>query len=522
MNEVYILGPLILIAVVLVAAFLDRWSVPVILIALGAGILFGSDVLRLWDFSDVILTNQIANAALVFILFQGGFSTRRDAFRSVALVSGGLATWGVILTAAVTFLALWGVLGWPLEKSVLLAVIISSTDAAATFSILRRQALPPRLSATLEIESAANDPMAILLTLAAVGAFTGGEARWSIVGLEFIWKFAAGIGIGFLLGHATIRLFNTLRPQDRGHYYVLSLGIVLLIYGLAELARSSGMLAVFIAGYVMGNKPFVHKQGVANFVSALSTVADISMFVLMGLLVSPRQWSNLWLDGVVLFLVLTFVARPVAVWLGTLGMRLSTKKRVFIAWAGLRGAVPIILATYPVAAGMSGGQDVFNLVFFAVILSVAIQGSTIGMVTKWLKLATRSRPRPLYNLELVTMAKSDMDLIVVDIPGPRGKPGPRISDLELPAGSVITLITRGEEVVVPKGGTRLQGWDQVTVLAHVKDEAAVRAALLSSYGERAASRAHAHKDDHSHQDDKEQATVIDTAALPAPDHGANA
>lgn len=478
MSDIYLVGPLILVVVVLVAALLDRWSVPMILVALGAGILFGSDVLNLCDFSDVGLTNQMANMALVFILFQGGFSTRRENFRAVALPAGGLATWGVILTALATFLVLWGLLGWSLERAVLLAVVISSTDAAATFSILRRQSLPGKLSSTVEIESAANDPMAILLTLAAIQAFTAGETKWYFLAMSFIWKFAGGIGIGAVMGLAAIWLFNRLKPQDRGHYYVLTLGVVLLIFGLAELARTSAMLAVFIAGYIMGNQPFVHKQGVANFVSALSTVADTSMFVLMGLLVYPRQWSNLWLQGIALFLVLTFVARPAAVWIGTLGMRLKVKNKLFISWAGLRGAVPIILATYPMAAGLADGQEIFNLVFFVVMLSVAIQGSTLGVLVRWLGLSGKARPRPLYNLELVTMAKSDMDLIVVDMPGPRGAPGPRIANLKLPPGCVITLITRGQEVIAPKGNTQLQGWDQITVLAHVRDEAEVRNALL--------------------------------------------
>lgn len=478
MTEIYLIGPIILISVVFVSALLDRWSVPVILIALGAGILFGSDVLNLWEFSDVELTNQIANMALVFILFQGGFGTRREDFRAVALAAGGLATWGVILTAMVTFVVLWGVLQWPLEKAMLLAVIISSTDAAAIFSILRRQSIPSKLSSTVEIESAANDPMAILLTLAAIEAFTVGDTQWYMVVLSFAWKFLSGIAIGWGLGRAAIWMLNRLKPQDRGHYYILTLGIVVLIYGIGELALSSAMMAVFVAGYVMGNQPFVHKQGVTNFVSALSSIADTSMFILMGLLVSPRQWSGLWFEGIVLFLVLTFIARPIAVWVGTAFMDLTVKNRLFISWAGLRGAVPIILATYPMAAGMPIGQEVFNLVFFAVILSVAIQGSTLGLVANWLKLATRSRPKPLYNLELVTMAESDMDLIVIDLPDPQGALGPRITDLKLPPGSVITLITRGEQVIIPKGGTRLQGWDQVTVLAHVADEAAVRAAIL--------------------------------------------
>jgi len=479
MNEIYLIGPIILISVVLVSAFLDRWSVPVILVALGAGILFGSDVLNIYDFSDVNLTNQMANIALIFILFQGGFSTSREDFKSVAFVAGGLASWGVILTALATFLVLHFLLGWSYEKSLLLAVIVSSTDAAATFSILRRQALPSRLRSTAEIESAANDPMAILLTLAAIQALTVGETPWYLIALSFLWKFGAGIAIGWAMGRAAVWLFNQLRPKDRGHYYVLCLGVIFLVYGVGELARSSSMMAVFIAGFVMGNRPFVHKQGVANFASALSTIADTSMFVLMGLLVNPRQWSSLWVEGIVLFLVLTFVSRPLAVWMGTAFMKVKRNDLLFLIWAGLRGAVPIILATYPLASGMEVGQEIFNLVFFSVILSVAIQGSTLGAVAKWLNLSTPSRPRPLYNLELITMAPSDMDLIVVDLPDPQGAPGPRISDLKLPPGSVITLITRGEEVVIPKGSTQLQGWDQVTVLAHAADEEAIRAAFLS-------------------------------------------
>ncbi len=478
MNETYLFAPLILIVVVLVAAFLDRWSVPVILIALGAGICFGSDVLGLWEFSDAETANEMANIALVFILFQGGFSTRRENLRSVALVAGGLATWGVVLTAVAIFLVLWGVLNWSLEKSLLLSVIISSTDAAATFSILRRQSLPPRLSSTVEIESAANDPMAILLTLAVVEGLTSGGVQWYMIVLSFIWKFAAGIVIGASLAKVANWLYNRVAPQERGHYYILTLGFTLLIYGLAELAQASGMLAVFVGGYVLGNSSFVHKQGVSNFSSALSVVADIGMFVMMGLLISPSQWSNLWWQGIVLFLVLTFVARPVAVWLGTLGMGIPVNNRVFITWAGLRGAVPIILATYPVAAGMPVGQEVFNLVFFAVLLSVFIQGSTLGWVAQWLRLSTVSRPKPLYNLELITMAKSDLDLIVVDMPDPQGMPGPRIRDLELPPGAVIIMITRGSEVVVPKGNTHLEGWDQVTLLAHADDEPVVRDVLL--------------------------------------------
>jgi len=481
METVYVLAPLLLLGVVLAAVWLDRWSVPIILVALGLGIVAGSDVLGLWHFDDVDLANQIANVSLVFILFQGGLSTKRSDFKAVALPAGGMATWGVILTAAATFAILHFALGWASEKALLLGVVISSTDAAATFSILRRQALPSRLASTIEIESAANDPMAILMTLVVVQGFTaGGNGGWLVVPL-FLWKFLAGPVVGWSMARGAIAIFNGLNPQDRGYYYVLLVAVVLLTYGLAELAHASGMLAAFSAGLVMGNRHFIYKQGVRNFSAALAMIANIGVFVMMGLLVFPRQWSGLWLDGVVLFLVLTFLARPAAVWLGTAGIQIGFRERHFMCWAGLRGAVPVVLATYPMAAGMAIGQEVFNLVFFAVLLSVALQGSTLGTFARVLRLSSPARPQPRYGLELVTMAHSDLDLIVVDLPDPKGRPGPRIRELVLPPRALITLIARGNEVVAPTGNTRLLGWDQVTVLARAVDEEDVRVGLLEPF-----------------------------------------
>lgn len=477
----YLILPALLVAVVLASVWLERWSVPVILVALGTGIVCGSDVLNLWHFDDMVLTNQCANLALVFILFHGGFMTKRADFRAVALPASGLATWGVLLTAGVTFAVLRWVFGWSLELSLLLSVIISSTDAAAIFSILRRQSLPPKLSSTVEIESAANDPMAILLTTVAVASLASGESLQLSTALMFFWKFGAGPVFGYVAGRLTIRLFNWLTPQDRGYYYVLFMGVVMLTYGLTELAQASGMLAVFTAGFVLGNGSFVHKQGVQNFSEALSTIVNIGMFVLMGLLVFPRQFADVWLQGLLLFLVLTFVARPAAVFIGTLGMRFGFRNKLFAAWAGLRGAVPIVLATYPAAAGLEIGNEVFNLVFFAVILSIVLQGSTLGLVSGWLGLAEPARPKALFSLEMITMAKSDYDVVVVDLPGPKGADGPRIRDLSLPEGAVITLVTRGDQVVLPKGETRLQGWDQVTVLAHAPDEDQIRATFMKAF-----------------------------------------
>ena len=481
MDTVYIIIPLLLIGVVLAAVWLDRWSVPVILVALGLGILFGSDVLNVWHFEDVELTNQVANLALVFILFQGGFATKREDLRAVALPALGLATWGVLLTAAGTFVCLHSLFGWSIEKSLLLSVIISSTDAAATFSILRRQALPSRLGSTIEIESAANDPMAILTTLIVVEAYASGASHGWLTAALFLWKFVAGPALGWVIARCAVIVFNRLNPQERGYYYVLLVGVVMFSYGFTELVQASGMLAAFTAGLVMGNTRFVYRQGVSNFAAALSTIANIGVFVLMGVLVFPSQWADLWLQGVLLFLALTLVARPAAVWLGTLGMGIGKRERLFMSWAGLRGAVPVVLATYPMAAGLEIGQEIFNLVFFAVLLSVSIQGSTLGSLANKLALSEPKRPQPRYGLELVTMARSELDLIVVDLPGPQGRPGPRIRDLILPPSALVTLISRGNEVIGPTGTTRLLGWDQVTVLARPQDEEAVRVEMLRRF-----------------------------------------
>ncbi len=484
METIYIISPLLLLGVVLAAVWLDRFSVPVILVALGLGLLAGSDILGLWHFDDVDLANQVANASLVFILFHGGLITKRSVLRAVALPAGGMATWGVVLTAAALFGVLHLGLGWTFERSLLLAAVISSTDAAATFSILRRQSLRPRLASTIEIESAANDPMAILLTVVVVQALTAGTGLGWMILPVFAWKFVVGPLLGWLLARVALAIFDRLNPQDRGYYYVLLLAVVLLTYGVAEAAKASGMLAVFTAGLVMGNRKFIYQQGIRNFSAALSMIANVGVFVMMGLLVSPSQWRTLWPDGIVLFVALTLVARPAAVWLGTLGMGFEAKERHFMCWAGLRGAVPIVLATYPMAAGIPAGQDVFNLVFFAVILSVGIQGSTLGVLARRFALSTPSRPQPRYGLELVTMAHSDLELHVVDLPDPKGRPGPRIRDLTLPPGAILTLVTRGDEVVAPTGNTRLLGWDQVTVLAHAEEEAVVRSALLEPFDRR--------------------------------------
>jgi len=548
-NIIYLAIPIILMSVIISAVYLDKKSIPVILVALFAGIIFGGDVLKFWTFNDVNLANMIANLALVFVLFHGGFCTEKSNLKSVALPAIGLASWGVVLTAVFTFICLYFILGWDKNISILLAVIISSTDAAAIFSILRKQSLSHKLTSTIEIESAANDPMAILLTIVAVHALaSGAELNITTFTLQFLWKFFAAPLFGFAIAVFVVRLINKLTPQENGYYYIILLSTALFTYGFSEAFQASGMLAVFTAGIVMGNMQFVHKQGVYNFSSAISTISNILLFVLLGVLVKPSQWfeSDLFLKGILLFLILSFIARPAAVFLGTFGMGIPFKSRVFVAWSGLRGAVPIVLATYPMAAGLPNGMEIFSLVFFAVLLSLIFQGSSLGKFAKILKLSTPSRPEPPYSLEFFT--KNDMEagqkitIFTVDLPEPEGTNGPIIKDLRLPDNALLLMIIRrkkvpklfrqtqkimavlneyndqrGEgakelinkaqeiisrmqeekifnkneneeetdvwQVLPPRGDTVLCGWDQITVLSKVEDEKRVREILLNSFNE---------------------------------------
>ena len=513
-NFVYLAITMILLTVVVSAVFLDTRSIPVIVVAMFAGILFGPNGLRFWMFHDMILASQIANLALVFVLFHGGFCTKKNILKFVALPALGLATWGVILTAIVTFGCLYFILGWDRNLALLLSVIVSSTDAAAIFSILRKQPLRSKITSTIEIESAANDPMAIVLTTIVVQTLSaGGDVNYLFVLLDFIWKFIGGPLIGFVMAKAIVWLINKLTPQETSYYHIIMLCAALFTYGITETLHASGILAVFTAGYILGNSNIVHQQGIYNFSAAISTIANILLFILLGVLVEPASWfeNNLFLRAILLFVFLSFIARPAAVFLGTMGMHIPFKERIFIAWSGLRGAVPIVLATYPLAYGFENGMEIFNQVFFVVLLSLMLQGSLLGKVAKLLKLTTIYRPESPYSLEFYTKnymeSGQKVDVFTVELPGPEGREGPFLKDVVFPKGTLLLMIARRRryykkiptimsllkigkprviesylwQVLLPVGNTVLHGWDQVTVLSKVENEEEVTNILTDSF-----------------------------------------
>lgn len=454
----------ILLFMVFVARVSSKLNVPLIIIALAIGIIFGSDVTGLIYFDDAIFSRDVANIALIFILFAGGFGTKSNHFKPVAKPALLLATAGVLLTAAITAIIFSFISGWPFLKSLMVSAIISSTDAAAVFSILKTRSISRTVSSITEIESAANDPMAIISTAFILQLVLGsGIDTTSSVAL-FIWQLAGGVVFGIFTGEAGTFLFNRIRNIDIGYYYVFLIGLILFSYSVADISKASGMLSAFFTGYVLGNKKIPFKSGITSFTEILSFIANVGLFIMLGLLVFPHRFSAIWTTGIMVFLVLTFVGRPVAVLICTSFFELNLREKLFISWGGLRGAVPIVLATYPAAAGIDDEHQIFNIVFFAVTLSILIQGTTIGWFADLLKLSRKPHIKPGQTMELVTIHDTDYELIQIFIDPDIYKGEPKVSEMDLPPGVTITMINRNNTVIAPRGSTVIYPGDLLSVL----------------------------------------------------------
>ena len=369
---------LLIVAGTFASKISNKFGLPVLLVFLLIGMLAGTDGLNLIQLDDYAMTRDVANIALLFILFDSGFNTKKDNLKKYAGPSITLATLGVAVTAVALGLLLHLLLRLELLYSLLIGAIISSTDAAAVMNIMRERPVKEHVSSTLEIESAANDPMAILLTTFMVNMVLQGgipaPAEFGVLVVQLLWQFGGGILVAAVLSRVAIWLFNRFRCVNQSMYYVLYVGTLLSIFGVADLIKANGTIAVFFAGFWMGNSKFVFKRGLSHFISGISTFANMVVFLLLGLLVVPKSMVSVWGSGLILAAALIFVARPLTVWLCTSFFKFSTKDRLFISWGGLKGAVPIILATYPAAAGLDGDGMIFNIVFFVVALSCLLQG----------------------------------------------------------------------------------------------------------------------------------------------------
>lgn len=477
MTRMFLLIALLIIAAVFSTKITSRFGIPILLLFLGLGMLVGSDVLNLIYFDDAVLAQQIANIALIFILFEGGFKTQRSTLQLVVGPALILATVGIAITALTLGAVIYWLTDFSLTYALMMGAIISSTDAAAVFMMLRQRSIQPIVAATLEVESAANDPAAILLTVLFIQILTGETQHFSAFLLKFLWQLGGGIGAGYLVSHIGVWLFNALDSDNRSDYHVLSLGFGLFAFGLADISHANGMLAVFFGGYWLGNAEFSYKRGASHFIEGIANFSNVALFLLLGLLVFPKDLLSVWKEGALIAFSLIFIARPIAVLLCTALFRFNLKERLFIMWGGIKGAVPIVLATYPAVYGLDQGHFIFHVVFFAVVASCLLQGTTLSWIAGKLRLLTPTRPKSLYSIELLTKQQSDVDMFEIQIEETAQSIGRSLKELRLPKDVLISAIVRNHKLFAPKGDTVIRSHDILFVLAPSAKIEAVSAQL---------------------------------------------
>jgi cell volume regulation protein A len=449
----------------------QRIGIPIALLFLVVGMLAGSEGIGGIAFDDYRLAFRLGAAALALILFDGGLNTPVGALRRVWGPAGTLATAGVVLTAIFVAVPahLWG-LGWP--EALLLGAVVSSTDAAAVFAVLRASGihLKRRVGLTLEVESGLNDPVAVILTITLTENLLHPEAlTGGLLAAEVALQLAVGIAAGLAVGYGGRSLLSRLQLVTGGLYPALTLGLALLAFGMATLLRGSGFLSVYLAGLILGNGPLPYRAGLLRVHDAMAWLSQIGMFLVLGLLVYPSRLLPVAALGLALALLLAVVARPLAVALCLAPYQYRRRETLFIGWVGLRGAVPIVLALYPVLAGAPEGGVIFNLVFFIVVVNAIVPGSTVAWAARRLGLEAPEVPAPqaVFAMESRLPLKGELHsfyideaLVVAGLP---------LTELDFPEGSAVALIVRGDRLIAPKGNTVLQPGDHVYVIADEED-----------------------------------------------------
>lgn len=458
----------LLVVSVLASKASTRLGVPTLLIFLCIGMLAGSDGFGGIYFDYPWATQFVGVTALAIILFAAGFETDWRQVRPVARAGISLATLGVALSSALLALFVHHVLGWSLLEGMLVGAIVSSTDAAAVFNVLRtqRQRLRGRLQEIIEFESGSNDPMAVLLTVTFTGILQGTTQPGFALAGSLALQLALGGALGFALGHLAVYVINRSRLEWEGLYPVLSLAVALLIYAAVSAVHGSGFLAVYVAGIVVGNRTLLHRQTLRVFHDGLAWLMQIAMFLVLGLQVFPSRMQNIAVPALAIAFVLTFVIRPVSVFAALTFAKLSWRHKLLISWGGLRGAAPIVLATFPLLARAEKADAIFHIVFFVTLVSLILQGTTISTVARWLNLVNPVREPRRFPISYNATSLSGGTLHEVEIV--RGSPGSgkRIVDLGLPQGVLIVLLNRNDRFVVPGGGTILMAGDRALVLAN--------------------------------------------------------
>jgi cell volume regulation protein A len=463
-RELILVAGLLLAAGLAAAKVADRVRVPGLLLFLGLGMLAGSEGLGGIEFDDAELTRTLGTIGLVLILFEGGLSAGWSQIRPVLGTAVSLATLGTILTALITGVAAIWLFDLGTLEGLIIGSAVAATDSAAIFAVLRGSRLRRRLARALEGESGMNDPVALLLVTGFIDWIELPDYGAADMALALVGKLALGLAVGLAVGHAARWSFRNLDLPSPGLYPVASIATAALAYGLAEVIEGSGFLSVYMAALVLGTGAVPARRTTIAFHQGLSWMAQISLFALLGLLVFPSQLGDVAAEGLLLSAALMFVARPLAALVASTVAPFAFRERLMLGWAGLRGAIPIWLATFPVVAGVEEGELIFNAIFFVVVTSTLIQGATFEPLARRLHLTTTepALPRPLIETGIVRRLGGESMAWRVELGD--AVAGRMVKELGLPRDALVNLIVRGDTAIPPRGSTEIEAGDELHIL----------------------------------------------------------
>jgi potassium/hydrogen antiporter len=470
-GNILLIGSILLLISVIAGKTTNKLGVPTLIFFLIVGILAGSEGIGGIYFEDAKLAQLTGIIALNFILFSGGLDTHWESIKPVLWKGISLSTIGVLITAISVGVFVHFVFGFNIWEGLLLGAIVSATDAAAVFSILRNKgiALKGYLRPVLELESGSNDPMAYFLTITLTGIVASGYLNGAELVVSFLKEFILGAAIGFIMGKASVWLINNIKLETEGLYPVLTMGLALFTYSVTHAIGGNGFLAIYLCALLMGNSNMVHKRSIIKFYDGQAWLMQIILFLTLGLLVFPSKIVPLIGMGLLISAFLIFVARPISVFLSLAFFNTNARSKLFISWVGLRGSVPIVFATYPLLAGIPKADLIFNLVFFISITSVLLQGTTLSFVAKLLHVTIPAKAKRRIGLDFELKDNIKSDMIEIQLIQSASSIGKRIVDLSIPATITILAIKRAGLFISPNGSTQLRENDMLYVLAEDKD-----------------------------------------------------
>ena len=472
-GNILLIGSILLIASIILSKAGARFGIPTLLVFLIAGMLFGTDGLGL-QFDSAEDAQFLGVIALSVILFSGGLDTRFSDIKPILTPGIVLSTLGVVLTTLFAGLFISWISGFewlnitlPLTTSLLLAATMSSTDSASVFNILRsqRMSLKHNLRPMLELESGSNDPMAYMLTLVLIQVAGSGAVTASEVATMLFVQFVIGGALGYLLGKGAVWFINKLQLPNTSLYPIIAFGLIFLVYSLTDVCHGNGFLAVYIAGIVMGNSRLGFKREITTFLDGVTWLCQIVLFLILGLLVNPHEMVTVALAGTLIGIFMIVIARPLSVMLCLLPFKhINFKSRLFVSWVGLRGAAPILFATYPIIANIEGANIIFNIVFFVTILSLIVQGTTLSTIAQALDISEPEPEKPdHFGVEIPEELETALNAL--DVTAEMLVDGVTLKEVKLPKGALVMLIRRGHEFIVPNGSVQLRPGDRLLMIS---------------------------------------------------------